>query len=235
MIEIPLVFVSGVLGSSHCIGMCGPFALTLGNTATTWRDNLSRQLLYSVGRVFTYSTLGACAGFAGMRLAEYVPTFVNLPAALAIIAGVFLIYQGAQAAGLLRRRAVSASSAPCLGPTLLGTFLRGNSRGTILLAGVFTGFLPCGLVYAFLALAAGTGDILQGTAVMLAFGLGTIPIMVATGFSASLISLSMRKRLFAVAAWCVILAGSVSIVRGVSFIDLTGETSPADCPFCLTE
>lgn len=235
MIELPLIFVSGVLGSSHCIGMCGPFALTLGNTAKTWRTNLARQLLYSAGRIFTYSTLGACSGFAGMRLAGYIPAFVNLPAALAIVAGVFLLYQGALAAGFLRRPATNPSSTPCLGPTLLGTFLRGNSHGTILLAGVFTGFLPCGLVYGFLALAAGTGDMLLGTAVMLAFGLGTVPIMVAAGFSTSLISLTMRKRLFTIAAWCVMLAGTVSIARGVSFIDLSGEKSPTDCPFCQSK
>ena len=235
MIELPLIFISGILGSSHCIGMCGPFALTIGESAPSWQDNLLRQLIYSVGRIFTYTCMGAVAGFGGMRLAAYAPNFINIPAALAIIAGAFLIFQGAQAAGLLRKRSVVGSTTPCLGGTLLGSFLRGQGKLTTFLAGIFTGFLPCGLVYAFLTLAAGTADLVMGAATMVAFGVGTMPVMFATGFSSSLLTIRMRKRLFQLAAWCVILAGVVSIVRGVGFAATTPDPDPTSCPFCLSE
>ena len=235
MIELPLIFISGLLGSSHCIGMCGPFAMTIGESAPRWHENLLRQLIYSVGRIFTYSFMGAVVGFSGMRLAEFSPGFINVPAALAIVAGVFLIYQGALAAGLLRKRSVTGSTTPCLGGTILGSFLKGRGNLTAFLAGVFTGFLPCGLVYAFLTLATGTASTVMGAATMAAFGLGTVPVMVATGFSSRLFSLTIRRHLLHIAAWCVILAGCISVVRGVSFVTVSPEEDPATCPFCITE
>ena len=86
MIELPFILVAGVLGSTHCIGMCGPFALSIGGTAISWTDNLWRQIIFSCGRIFTYTTAGAIAGFVGLRLSEYWTSVVNLPAVLAILA-----------------------------------------------------------------------------------------------------------------------------------------------------
>ena len=68
MIELPLLFTAGILGSTHCLGMCGPFALAIGSQAPGWKSNLLRQLVYSAGRIFTYASLGAMAGFGGWRL-----------------------------------------------------------------------------------------------------------------------------------------------------------------------
>lgn len=235
MIELlPLVLMTGVLGSSHCIGMCGPFALTIGSNAPTWKQNLFRQLAYSVGRIFTYSVLGAGAGFLAGRLVERTGGLQNVAAGLAIVAGLFLLYEGLRAAGVLRRRSVAAKRGPCLGGTFMATFLNSPSPSGYFLAGVFTGFLPCGLVYAVLTLAANTQDVWMGAAAMATFGVGTVPVMVATGGAGSLISLTMRKRLFQVAAWCLVVTGAISLVRGVGSVYIPGVVEPAGCPFCET-
>ena len=66
MNELPLILLGGVLGSSHCVGMCGGFALSIGATAPNVMQNLTRQLIYSAGRVFTYGFLGAAGRLRGL-------------------------------------------------------------------------------------------------------------------------------------------------------------------------
>lgn len=234
MIELPLIFVAGFLGSSHCVGMCGPFALLLGTTKASWTAGLIRQLIYSAGRVFTYSVLGGVAGFCGLRFARATPQLVNVPAAMSLLAGCFLVYQGLATAGVVRFGKPKNASGPCLAGGLLANFLKSPARADVFLAGLFTGFLPCGLVYGFVGIAASTRDILLGTLTMTAFGLGTIPIMVATGAGGALLTLTARRQLLRVAAWCIVLAGAVSILRGVSFIGLetAGRTATESCPLC---
>ncbi len=234
MIELPLLLMTGVLGSSHCIGMCGPFALTIGSGAPSWKQNLARQLLYSLGRIFTYSVLGAIAAFLAARLVERSSSLLNVASVLAILAGLFLLYEGARAAGLIRRRAVGPKQGPCLGGTVLATFLRSPNASGYFLAGVFTGFLPCGLVYGVLAFAASTQQLWLGAAAMAIFGVGTVPIMVLTGGAGSLLSLTLRAKVFRVAAWCLMLTGAISVVRGLGFVEIPGWIEPAGCPMCVS-
>lgn len=229
--ELLLIFTSGLLGSAHCLGMCGPFALTLGATSRSWKDNLSRQLLYSLGRIFTYGTLGAMAGYAGMRLAGWRWNGVQVAAVLSIGAGVFLIYEGLASAGIVRRR-VAGPAAFCLAGSMLGSFLRGPRRTDVFLAGIATGFLPCGLVYGFLGLAAAGNNLGYGILLMVCFGLGTVPGMVGAGVGGAALNGTMRRRLFTLAAWSLVLAGCISVWRGVAFLRATPD-NPA-CPFCAS-
>jgi sulfite exporter TauE/SafE len=239
MIELPLVFLGGLLGSSHCVGMCGGLAVAIGGSAGL-RRNFARQLVYSLGRIFTYAALGGGLGYAGLRLAEDLPAVIRAQGTLAIAAGVLLVAFGLIAAGVVPRRwrrVVGAGSNATVGPAcltggLIGAFLRAPGWGSIFLAGVFTGFLPCGLVYGFLALACSTASFTAGLATMAAFGLGTVPLLVLTGTGVSLVSIVTRRRLLRAAAWCVVLAGLVSLARGA--LALTAETAagPPPCPAC---
>lgn len=229
MIELPLIFIAGILGTAHCLGMCGPFALMIGGGSRTWSGALGRQGAYTAGRVFTYAVLGATAGYAGARLATLFPTFVNLPAALAITAGMLLIYQGLRAAGWLPAL-FSKSAAPCVTSGFFSQFLRQPGASGVFLAGVFTGLLPCGLLYGMLALATSTHSLPLGAVTMIVFGLGTAPAMILAGLSGRIIGVATRRWLFAAAAWCLILTGLVSVARGVSFLSINGP--PAGCPMC---
>ncbi len=228
MTELPLVLIAGVLGSSHCLGMCGPFALALGADARGPASNLGRQLVYSIGRIFTYTTCGAVAGYGGHYLHEHVPALVNVAALLAVVAGALLLYQGLLAARVIRRRVPSNPHSLCSGE-FLRTFLQSPGWRNVFLAGLFTGMLPCGLVYGFLALAASSGDFLWGAAIMAVFGVGTVPVMVLAGCGGAMLSLTARKHLFRLAAWCVVLTGVVSIARGMGFLEVFGGSG---CPMC---
>ncbi len=229
MFELPLVFVAGFLGSSHCIGMCGPFAIMLGGGNQGSGYGLSRQLLYSVGRIFTYAMLGAAAGYFGFRLNGQVSDWVSVPALLSIVAGAFLVYQGLATAGVLPNSS-SGPNGPCLAGGLLSNFLRSPSRVSIFLAGLFTGFLPCGLVYGFLGMAASTRGVLAGASLMAAFGIGTVPVMVLTGIGGNRLAMSTRGKLLRIAAWCVVIAGVMSIARGMGY--LLSDDPVSACPMC---
>lgn len=233
MMELPLVFVAGLLGSAHCVGMCGGFAVILGMHARSRGGNLVSQAVYTGGRIFTYASLGAVAGACGGRLSLDGPAWMNVPVLLCLVAGVVLIVQGLESAGIRiwSRSPLAAHIAGTLPCGAFGTLLRNRGWTGVFLAGVLTGFLPCGLLYGMLALAASTGDLLLGAAVMTAFGLGTAPLMVATGVAGNLISAASRRRLLSLAAWCVVLTGALTLARGVSAL----QASPGDagaCPFC---
>lgn len=233
---LPLAFMAGLLGSAHCLGMCGPFALLVGGSRD-WRRNLVRQACYTSGRVFTYGVLGAIAGFGGLRLAKWGPLATWAPAALAIGAGLVLVYQGLKLAGLIpRRRTQVKEGGVCLSGSLLATFLRDTSFTGVFLAGLLTGLLPCGLVYGMLALAASTASLPAGMLLMALFGAGTAPAMMMAGLGAPLLSVRTRRRVFGLAAWCVLFAGVVSVARGVGYLPVHGEQGEAaGCPFCAQE
>jgi sulfite exporter TauE/SafE len=231
MIELPLVLVAGVLGSTHCIGMCGPFALAIGAAAPDWKRNVGRQLTYGCGRIFTYTFLGASAGFGGMALASRLSVWTRLPAVLSIVAGVFLLYQGLLATGVLPRRIVKSTNG-CLAASFFAGFIKNSRRRDVFLAGLMTGFLPCGLVYAFLAMAASSGSMTRGLLTMMLFGLGTMPVMVATGCGSVIFSWQSLARLMRVAAWAVVVAGCICVARGIGFLPLPGWGGEPACPLC---
>ncbi len=248
MIELPLVFLGGLLGSAHCLGMCGGFALLIGAPSRTWATNLSRQMVYSGGRIFSYCAFGAAVGYGGLRLADGLADFVNVQAIIAITAGVLLVAQGLISTGTLRYvsrllggltsqqlsvgLAKNRAGLGCLMGGVVGAFLRDRRWSHVFLAGVFTGLLPCGLVYAYVALAASTSNLFNGMATMAAFGVGTMPMMVLAGTGSKLLSLVGRHRLLYIAAWCVVLTGLLSMARGIGFLQISGGPPVADCPLC---
>jgi len=229
-----LIACGGLLGSSHCVGMCGGFAMMIGLHRATVRQNLIGQLVFSGGRIVSYATLGGVAGFAGRTLIQKVPAFVNVPAVLSLLAGLFLLWEGCHATGLLGRRTGAAAGAGCMFGSLFSTLLKHPALRNALCAGIFTGLLPCGLVYAFVSLAASSGDLLQGMLTMIAFGVGTVPLMVLTGLGAMLLNVTARQRLWKVAAWSVVLTGTLTVCRGVSFLYAADQPPVERCPFCRT-
>lgn len=240
MSNLPLVFLAGLLGSSHCVGMCGGFAVAIGAVAGRWRVVLVRQLIYSAGRLMTYGFCGALAGAFGRRLTQMNSSWLNVQALVAIVAGLLLIWQGLQSAGfsLLRRKSRAAVNGSCPAGALFRTFLTAPHLTDVFLAGLATGFLPCGLVYAHLALAGASGGMSAGLALMLAFGAGTVPLMVVTGLGGRVLSFSLRRRLLQCAAWCVVVTGLISTTRGAlaaasSF--RSDATERQACPFCRGE
>lgn len=215
MIELLMVFVGGLLGSSHCVGMCGGFVMALGSTSRGSLHNLARQVMYGTGRVFTYTVGGIAAGYGGWRISQEFRPVGNLQAILSISAGVLLIVQGLLAAGFFQRLTVWKGHHGCLGAGMFGALLRETRLRHVFLAGMVNGLLPCGLVYAYLALAASSGGLWKGGLIMACFGLGTLPVLTLVGWSGYTLSTVARWRVLRLAAWCVVLAGVMSLTRGI--------------------
>lgn len=233
MIGWLMIVGGGLLGSAHCVGMCGGFALALGTSGHSAGAQLRRQVTYGFGRVFTYAVFGVAAGYAGKRLTVEWQQVMNLQAGLSILAGLLLLLQGLQAAGILRwLRLGNRPSVPCLAPGLFGALLQATRLQSVFLAGVVNGLLPCGLVYAFVALAASSGSLWRGAATMALFGLGTIPVMILVGMGGVVLSLALRQRILTLAAWCVMVMGVLSIVRGLGFAQIPDVLVGPGCPLC---
>jgi sulfite exporter TauE/SafE len=234
MIEYPLIFLGGLLGSSHCIGMCGALAFSVGMGAQRFAGNIARQAAYSLGRLTTYAFLGAAAGFIGWTLNRQTAISLNLQASLALLSGLFLIWQGLRSAGALPSRLFHRSTGDfCPARSAFATFLTSPGWHNAFLAGLLTGFLPCGLVYAYLALAAAGGALPAGALAMVVFGLGTMPLMILTGIGATALSLAARRNVLRVAAVCVIVTGVLTIHRGVNALEAPFPgNGAAFCPSC---
>lgn len=152
-------FLAGLVGSPHCVGMCGGFAAACARPARG-------AALWHAGRLATYAALGALAGSFGAAL----PGPAWLPAALAVP---LLLWFSASLAGL-----VPAGPARVAGLARLGAALaRRDGAGWRFLLGLATGLLPCGMVYAALAMAVAAGSPGGGALALLAFGIGTVPAL----------------------------------------------------------
>ena len=232
-LTLPLVFLSGILGSAHCIGMCGGIAATMSLGASRLRSAIWRQVLWSAGRTFTYMFLGIAAASVGARVIASGSYTVVAQAAFAILAGLLLISQGMYTAGWLRWPVRRKTTLPCLSTSVLAPFVRGGSSTGVFVAGVLTGFLPCGLVYSFLALAASSGHAGYGLCIMLCFGLGTIPVMIVTGTGFSMATVNARRQLLKLAAVCVVATGIMTVGRGIAFASaFSSDSTTPVCPIC---
>jgi hypothetical protein len=207
------VFAGGVLGSAHCVGMCGGFAAAIGATHRPFWPTFGRQIVYSVGRICTYGFLGAVGGSAGLYLSRFRTPLVSAQQVFSILAGVIMLYVGLSVLGVIRLPRRGASTGQGFLPSLFTHFLNAKGPWSVFTAGLATGFLPCGLVYSFLAMAVATGNLVHGGLLMICFGLGTTPAMVLIGCGSGLLSHAARARIFRVAAGIVVVLGVVTIAR----------------------
>jgi sulfite exporter TauE/SafE len=201
----------GLLGSAHCIGMCGPIAAALGTIDVPLRPLVVRHLAYNLGRVFTYAFMGAMAGAAGLWLSQYRLPMIAAQQLFAVVAGVIMLAVGLSVLGLIRLPRTWA--VPEIFAPLYRGLLNARSVGGFFLAGLANGFLPCGLVYSFVALAAAGGSVAAGWLLMAAFGLGTLPAMLAVGCGSRLLTHAARLRVYRVAAVLIVLLGGVTVAR----------------------
>jgi sulfite exporter TauE/SafE len=216
-----LVFLGGVAGSLHCVGMCGGFPLALSGGAR--RANLWRQLLYNLGRLNTLVFIGMLSGAAGAAFVAAGPVR-GFERALAIIAGAFMILVGLEVLGILAHfTARGAALAQATVGRLLVGVMRSRSPLAPLALGVFNAFLPCQLIYAFAARAASTASMVDGMLTMLFFGLGTFPAMLALGLTGLLARPGVRARLSLASGLLVVALGVVTLLRGLDVLPHFGH------------
>jgi sulfite exporter TauE/SafE len=227
------VVVASLLGSLHCVGMCGPLAIW----ATSEGTKPVTLVAYHLGRLTTYLSAGLMAGLLGSAL-TIGGDFAGLQSLAAMIAGGFLVLLG-----LIRiARMLPAFRRPLVGvpipiplpkPSRIAGWLHHAkpllaSRGPLgrsYLAGLFTTWLPCGWLYLFVLIAAGTGSVIPALAVMFAFWIGTLPAL--TGLVLGAGSLMKRSTtIMPIAASLLLIATGLYTATGRASADLTSIVSP---------
>jgi sulfite exporter TauE/SafE len=194
-------FVVGLLGGVHCLGMCGGIvgALTLGlpeSVRSDYRSMAPFLLAYNGGRISSYTIAGALMGGIGM-LAANLAAVHRAQLMLQLLAGCFMValglYLGGWWLGLRRIEQVGGLLWKHIEP--LGRhFLPVSQPRQAFALGLLWGWLPCGLVYSVLIWSIAAGGFVRGGLLMLSFGLGTLPVLLAMGASASGLAAFVRKR-----------------------------------------
>ena len=203
----------GALAFAHCLGMCGGFALHFSRSDNRW-SALSRQLLWHIGKTFTYVFLGALAAFGGGALA-HVPGLPWIQDFLTSVAGSVIILMGMALLGILPFRAKpSAGNEEGLLSSVFREFFREPTMAAAFALGMVTGFLPCPIVVSFLALSAQTGSVLIGMATMAAMGVGTLWSLLLLGMLGRFASLRARRWSAAMGGTVLVILGLVTILRG---------------------
>ena len=216
MIEYVLFFIAGIAGSFHCIGMCGGFPIALGSVSNRSPSRKAlNQLLYNSGRIFTYTFLGILLGYLSLRINEIKP-ILNAQLIVSVIAGIFMILIGLQILGMLGERAIPGFTPIYIFiKKALASFIGYKSLGAPFYLGIFNGFLPCPLIYAFLFKAATSGSPDKGGMTMLSLGLGTIPTMFLLGSLSGFISPRIRAKVSLIPGLVVLIFGIITIARAL--------------------
>lgn len=213
--EIALIFSALTLGFAsgfHCIGMCGPIALSMGLTKKQATNYYLQNLTYQFGRITTYSFLGAILGIVGQGF-----KLAGFQSYLTILVGILLITMALFSFG----GKDFASKMPFLSKFLyqvkmnLGKLLQKADYKSRFLTGILNGFLPCGMVYMALTASLAAGGILQSASFMALFGLGTLPFMFAIVLVGNLMTAAFRIKVLKIIPVLMIVLGGLFILRGL--------------------
>ncbi|WP_435138979.1 sulfite exporter TauE/SafE family protein [Formosa sp. A9] len=205
-------FIFGLLGSLHCIGMCGPIALLLPVNQSSSTKKFVQIFIYHFGRLLAYAMIGCVFGILGKGLYIF-----GLQQKLSIIIGICLIvivlipyktfnkYNASKPIYKVLSRVKSA----------MGKALQKKTPDTFLTIGFLNGFLPCGLVYIAVLSSIATAAPLKGSLYMMLFGLGTIPLMTAAVYLGNRLSAFAKQRVQKLIPVFVIIIAVFFIVRGL--------------------
>ncbi|WP_037321498.1 sulfite exporter TauE/SafE family protein [Salegentibacter sp. Hel_I_6] len=210
MLISALIF--GILGSFHCVGMCGPIAFLLPVDHKNNFKKLGQISLYHFGRLSSYAIIGLLFGLLGKSFSLF-----GLQQQLSILVGVLMIlvivipykkinkYNGSKPIFKIVSKVKSN----------LGKQLKQKSADTFYTIGFLNGFLPCGLVYMAVFGAIASGTALEGSLYMAVFGLGTIPLMTTAIYLGNFLNLNLRSKIRKAVPVFVVIIGLLFIIRGM--------------------
>ncbi|WP_455212621.1 sulfite exporter TauE/SafE family protein [Kaarinaea lacus] len=197
-LSLTSAFLIGLLGSAHCVGMCGGIMNALSMALPAEKQGIRQAipilLLYNLGRIFSYCLAGAFLGAIGFWL---LSTGKQAGPALRLFAGMMMIAMGLYLSGWWRGLVYLEKLGGYLWKYLqpAGNRLMPVSKPwQALLLGIVWGWLPCGLVYSTLTLSVSAADWRYSTLIMLSFGLGTLPAMLLTGTFSHQVKNWMQRR-----------------------------------------
>ncbi len=198
--------LAGLVGSPHCVGMCGGFAVAVGDTARS-------TLAWTAGRLGTYAVLGALAGAFGNILPG--PLWLGN-----VVAAALLVWFAVRLAGGAPALPSGRFTAPIT--RVAGRLMRRSDSASRFLFGATNGLLPCGLVYAALAFPVAVADPVWGALSMVAFGLGTAPAL-------AVASLGLRRVTARSLTARRVLAAGV-LLLGLGSLAMRAQLSPPSSP-----
>lgn len=221
-------FMLGMLGSFHCLGMCGPIAMALPLKGATQAERMLKVMVYNAGRVFTYSVLGFLFGIVGRSVvvAGYQQV-LSIVLGLVVLVLYFLPASATSRVPLMKYTVSMVASLK----RMFGLMLHKRSYSATFALGILNGLLPCGLVYLAVAGSIATGDVWKGAAFMALFGMGTLPVMAFVTTASQWIGTGARTYMrrmipvFVVASACLLVLRGLNL--GIPY--LSPQFSNTDC------
>ncbi|TAK58133.1 MAG: sulfite exporter TauE/SafE family protein [Bacteroidetes bacterium] len=232
-----MIFLTGLLSSLHCIGMCGFIVLAYSTPAASsaiQEQPTSSTLLhvaYNVGRILSYTVLGAAVGIVGMTIGW----MKGIGEYFSIISGIIMLLSGVALLGIIPLSpTISLFSSNGIVTRIQSKLLQKRTIRSKLAIGLLAPLLPCGILYSMFAKAAATGDVFQGALTMGFFALGMTPALMTLGSFSSFFSARVRKGAEQIAAIMIILMGIALILRGFHVPYLSWLSSEPTCPHCAS-
>jgi hypothetical protein len=205
--------VIGFLGSFHCVGMCGPIALSLPVHHLRGVEKAAGIGLYNLGRIMMYALIGMIFGMIGLSFNYFGWQQILSIVLGSVLIGIFLTrvfsfkkYKSFAAFALWNQKIIA----------ILTLLMTSGKTKNLLFIGLLNGLLPCGLIYIALAGAIATGNIFYSALFMAGFGAGTLPAMVIASYAAGMISLPVRNKIKKVLPYMLAVMGILLILRGLN-------------------
>ena len=207
-------FLMGLIGSVHCIGMCGPLVMALPIAKQTNFQKWQSILLYHAGKISSYTILGILLGLFGSQLPLY-GVQENLSIVMGSIMLLYVVY-------VFVNKPIFIPS--FLQFNLLYTFIvkkmgllfKSKNRAVFYFIGILNGLLPCGMIYVALTSALATQNILQGGLIMTFFGIGTMPALIMVAVGGQYFGINIRKKIQNLLPIFIFTVGVLLILRGMN-------------------
>ena len=207
-------FILGVISNLHCLGMCGPIALAIPLNRSSKSAMFLGILQYHIGRVLVYGILGYLVGYIGMGIKLF-----GVLQAISILAGIGIIIYAWRKKNTFYKNPFSSSLVSRLSSLLsqsMGKIMRSESPLKLFLLGALNGLLPCGMVYTALITAVVLGTPILSATSMLAFGLGTLPGLVAFSVFAQQLGNTIRSKINRYLPYQITVVGLLIVLRGMN-------------------
>lgn len=200
-------FLFGLLGSFHCVGMCGPIVLAVPGRS------IPGKLLYNIGRTITYAIMGLFIGIIGegFSLAGYQQTLSVIVGVVMLMIVLFTKYKhfDLPLSGAISKLWIFSKNR-------LAPLFKSEAAMAPFLIGLINGLLPCGLVYAAIFAAVAMGGMLESSVYMMLFGLGTAPLLIALAIFGNFLTPTVRNRFNRAVPYMLGLVAVLIILRGLN-------------------
>ncbi len=202
-------FITGLVSSLHCAGMCGPIAFALPKHTNSVSHLWITRLMYNAGRIFTYALLGAIIGTLGFQL-----KLAGFQQSVSIFAGISILT--ITLLKIFLPKIANKMELNFWGNKWFGKLFRSKSNASFFIIGALNGMLPCGFVYVALIASLAMQSALQGALFMVLFGLGTFPMMFAIAMLGQIVNLKFRQQVNKLTPAFAILFACFFILRGLN-------------------